>query len=110
MPTLDLLPQTENIFLVYKEGWHTPETHPENPSVERTWTKKEALVSFKNPKKDVIVYLEGDTCVKCFTLTPELTVSVGTNAGMRFPIEGPPPVPFPEAGSTLSKSRKIRSK
>jgi hypothetical protein len=87
--TLELLPQTENVFLVYKEGWHNPETHPENPSIERTWTKREALVSFKNPKKDVIVYLEGDTCVKCFTLTPELTVSVGTNAGLRFPIEGP---------------------
>jgi hypothetical protein len=87
--TLELLPQTENIFPVYKEGWHNPETHPENPSVERTWTKKEALMSFKNPKKDVIVYLEGDTCVKCFTKTPELTMSVGKGVGIRFPIEGP---------------------
>ena len=40
---MELLPQTENIFLVYKEGWHNPETHPENPSVERTWSKKDAL-------------------------------------------------------------------
>jgi hypothetical protein len=87
--TIELLPQTENVFLVYKEGWHNPETHPENPSVERTWTKKEALVSFKNPKKDVIVYLEGDTCVKCFPAVPELTVSVGNNVGLRFPIDGP---------------------
>jgi len=87
--TLELLPQTENIFPVYKEGWHNPETHPENPSVERTWTKKEALMSFKNPKQDVIVYLEGDTCVKCFTKTPELTMTVGKNVGLTFPIEGP---------------------
>ncbi len=87
--TLELLPQTENVFLVYKEGWHNPETQVENPSVERTWTKKEALVSFKNPKKDVIVYLQGDTCVKCFPETPVLTVSVGNNVGLRFPIEGP---------------------
>jgi hypothetical protein len=87
--TLELLPQTENVFLVYKEGWHNPETHPENPSVERNWTKKEALVSFKNPKKDVIVYLEGDTCVKCFPTTPELTVTIGNDVGLRFPIEGP---------------------
>jgi len=87
--TLELLPQTENIFLVYKEGWHNPETHPENPAVERTWTKKEALVSFKNPRKDVVVYLEADTCVKCFTGTPELTLSVGDNVGTRFAIDGP---------------------
>jgi hypothetical protein len=87
--TMELLPQTENIFPVFKEGWHNPETHPENPSVERTWTKKEALMSFKNPRKDVIVYLEGDTCVKCFTEQPELTMTVGNGVGVRFPIEGP---------------------
>ena len=87
--TMELLPQTENIFLVYKEGWHNPETHPENPGIERTWTKKDALVSFKNPRTDVVVYLEADTCVKCFTSTPELTVSVGRNVGLRIPIEEP---------------------
>jgi hypothetical protein len=86
---LEFLPQTENIFLVYKEGWHNPETHPENPSIERTWTKKEALVSFKNPKKDVVVYLEADTCVKCYPQTPRLTVTVGNNVGLSFPIEDP---------------------
>jgi hypothetical protein len=93
--TIELLPQTENIFPVYKEGWHNPETHPENPAVERFWTKKEALMSFKNPnfnrsdKTDVIVYLQADTCVKCFERTPELTVSVGNDVGLRFPIESP---------------------
>jgi len=87
--SIELLPQTENVFLVYKEGWHNPETHPDNPSVERTWTKKDALVSFKNPKKDVIVYLEGDTCVKCFTKVPEVTLTVGNNAGLRFAVDGP---------------------
>jgi hypothetical protein len=86
---MEFVPQTENIFLVYKEGWHNPETHPDNPSVERTWTKKEALVSFKNPHKDVIVYLEGDTCVKCFPRTPELTVTVGNGVGLRIPIDTP---------------------
>ncbi len=87
--TIELLPQTENIFPVYKEGWHNPEAHPDNPSVERTWTKKEALVSFKNPKSDVIVYVEGDTCVKCFKGAPELTVAVGEKAGLKIPIDGP---------------------
>jgi len=93
--TLELLPQTENIFTVFKEGWHNPEMQPENPSIERSWTKKEALVSFKNPnfnkdqKTDVIVYLQGDTCVKCFPRTPELTVTVGNNVGLRFSIESP---------------------
>jgi hypothetical protein len=86
---MELLPQTENIFLVYKEGWHNPETHPENPGIERTWTEKEALVSFKNPRKDVVVYLEADTCVTCFSEPPELTVSVGNNVGLQMTVEEP---------------------
>lgn len=84
---IELLPQTENIFLVYKDGWHNPESHPENPSIERTWTKQEALVSFKNPKKDVIVYLEADTCSKCFPQTPVLSMAVGGKVGFSMPIE-----------------------
>ena len=91
--TLELLPQEENICLVYKVGWHGPETQPGNPGVERTWTKKEALASFRNPRRSVIVYLEGDTCVECFAQPPELTLSIGNNVGLRFPIDGPQVLP-----------------
>jgi hypothetical protein len=84
---MELLPQTENIFPVYKEGWHNPESSAQNPSLERTWTKKDALMSFKNPKKDVIVYLEADTNSKAFPQPPVLTVAVGNKAGLVVPIE-----------------------
>ena len=84
---MEFLPQTENIFLVYKDGWHNPEAMPQNPGVERTWTKKEALVSFKNPKKDVVLYLEADTCTKCYAEPPVLTVSVNNKVGTKVPIE-----------------------
>jgi hypothetical protein len=86
--TMELQPQTENIFVVQKEGWHNPESHTENPSLLHQWTKKDAVVSFKNPKKDVIIYLEADTCVKCFEPeTPVLTLSVNDGFGVTFPIE-----------------------
>jgi hypothetical protein len=85
---MELLPQTENIFLVYKDGWHSPESSPQNPTLERTWTKKDALVSFKNPKKDVVVYLEADTSPKFFPQPPVLTVAVGPKVGLVLPIEG----------------------
>ena len=84
---MEVLPQTENIFLVYKEGWHNPESSPQNPSLERTWTKKDALVSFKNPKKDVVVYLEADTNYKAFDFPPVLTLSVNGRTGLTVPIE-----------------------
>jgi hypothetical protein len=84
---MEFLPQTENIFLVYKDGWHNPEAMPQNPGVERTWTKKEALVSFKNPRKDVVLYLEADTCTKCYPEPAVLTVSVNNKVGTKVPIE-----------------------
>jgi hypothetical protein len=84
---LELLPQTENIFLVYKEGWHSPEASAANPSLERTWTKKDALVSFKNPKKDIVIYLEADTNFKAFAQPPVLTLAVAGKAGVKIPIE-----------------------
>jgi len=84
---MELLPQTENIFLVYKDGWHSPESSPQNPTLERTWTKKDALVSFKNPKKDVVVYLESDTNYKAFDQPPVLTMAVAGKNGVTVPIE-----------------------
>ena len=83
---IELLPQTENIFLVYKEGWHTPEASPDNPGLERTWTKKEALVSFKNPRKDIIVYIEADTNTKLVNQPQALTMSIG-KTGLHRPVE-----------------------
>ena len=83
---MELLPQTENIFLVYKDGWHSPESSAQNPSLERTWTKKDALVAFKNPKKDILVYLEADTNAKAFETPPALTLAVGGKTGVVVPI------------------------
>ena len=84
---IELLPQTENIFLVYKEGWHNPESRTDNPGLEVTWTKKDALVSFKNPKKDVILYLEADTNTKAFDAPPVLTIAAAGKVGLVVPIE-----------------------
>lgn len=84
---LELLPQTENIFLLEKEGWHAPETSANARGEERTWTKKEALLQFKNPKKDVIFYLEADTNFKAFPQPPVLTIAVnGGTSGVQVPI------------------------
>jgi hypothetical protein len=58
----ELLPQTENIFLIYKDGWHPTEvvTDGGGERTEWQWTKKEATVAFRNPKRDVVLFLEAD--------------------------------------------------
>jgi hypothetical protein len=58
---LQLLPQTENVFMITKDGWHGPETPPNNAHVEWQWTKKkQATLVFKNPKKESLFYLDLD--------------------------------------------------
>lgn len=59
--TLDLLPQTENLPTLFKDGWHPAETAGTNATVEWQWTKKDATLAFKNPRKDAVFYLEVDS-------------------------------------------------
>jgi hypothetical protein len=58
---IQLQPQTENIFTVFKDGWHPAETAQNNANVEWQWTKREATLSFKNPKKDAVFFFEVDS-------------------------------------------------
>lgn len=74
---IQLLDQKENIFLVYKEGWHQLESSPENPSVEWQWTKQEAVCSFRNPKKDSVLYLQADTNVNAFDEPQQVAIMIG---------------------------------
>ena len=63
---LQLLPQTESVFTVFKDGWHNPETPADNALVEWRWTKKEATLGFKNPRKDSLLYLDLDNPSRTF--------------------------------------------
>jgi hypothetical protein len=58
--SLQLLPANENIFLVYKEGWHQTEVAADNAAVEWQWTKGAATLTFRNPKRDCTFYLHAD--------------------------------------------------
>jgi hypothetical protein len=70
-------PQSENIFLIYKDGWHPTETHPQDPTIEWQWTRKTATVSFRNPKKDSTLYLEYDARTDVFDPPQQVTVRIG---------------------------------
>jgi hypothetical protein len=74
---LNLLPQSENIFLIYKEGWHPSEVDPNNATSEWQWTKGTATISFRNPKRDATFYLDGDARPDLFTPPQQVTVKVG---------------------------------
>ncbi|HJY34486.1 MAG TPA: hypothetical protein VJ260_06515 [Vicinamibacterales bacterium] len=60
LASLQLLPHSENVFLLFKDGWHPQETAQGNSAVEWQWTKKTATLSFRNPKKPSVFYLHAD--------------------------------------------------
>ncbi len=57
---IQLQPQTENVFTMFKDGWHSAEMAEKTAQVEWQWTKKTATLAFKNPKKDCVFYLDLD--------------------------------------------------
>jgi hypothetical protein len=73
-----LQPQSENIFLIYKDGWHPAEVAAENAASEWQWTKKTATISFKNPRKDSTFYVEYDARADLFTPPQQVTLRIGT--------------------------------
>ena len=72
-----LLPQSENIFLIYKDGWHPAEVAADNPASEWQWTQKVATISFRNPKKDATFYLEYDARVDLFSPPQQVVIRIG---------------------------------
>ncbi|MGH8638714.1 MAG: hypothetical protein ACREUZ_16375, partial [Burkholderiales bacterium] len=69
-----VVPQSENIFLVDKSGWHPAEVAAANPASEWKWTQQRAVTSFRNPRKDCAFYLEYDARVDLFTPPQQVTL------------------------------------
>ncbi len=85
---LRLQPQTDNIFLAYLEGWHGPETAVDNPAVEWQWTKREAVLRFRNPRKNAAFYLHYDGQPAMFDSPQTVTVSLRDEVIDTFQVAG----------------------
>lgn len=74
----ELLPQTENIFVIFKDGWHPAEVVSDGAGrTEWQWTKKDATLAFRNPKRDVMLYLQADNPATGPNAAQQLTIAVG---------------------------------
>lgn len=78
--TLRLLPQSENIFVVLRSGFHPTEFAPENPAREWYWTQKELVTNFQNPKVDSTLYLEFDARPDLFDQPQVVNVYLGSQS------------------------------
>lgn len=95
--TLQMLPSSENLLIINKTGWNQDEYSSENPSNSWRWTQKLATLSFRNPRKDVTLYLDYDARADLFPGQPQ-TVTV---------YAGDQPVATFAADSTAQTLRRI---
>ena len=87
-----ILASSENIFLIYKEGWHPAEVDSKNPQLEWQWTKKTATLSFRNPKKDSTLYMEYDGRVDLFTPPQQVVLKIGDQVIGEFAADSKAPM------------------
>ncbi len=73
----ELLPQTENIFLIFKDGWHAVEAATGNAMVEWQWTKKEATLAFRNPRRDAVLFFQADNPATAATAAKAVEIRLG---------------------------------
>jgi hypothetical protein len=84
--TLQLLPQTENVFVIFKDGWHSPEVAADNSTVAWQWTKKTATLAFRNPKRDSVLYLHADNPGSAFAEPQRVDLELNGQPIDSFPL------------------------
>jgi hypothetical protein len=83
----ELLPQTENVFVIFKDGWHQSEVVADGPQrTEWQWTKKDATLAFRNPKRDVVLFLEADNPATSPNSADQLDVVIGDQTLATVPL------------------------
>ncbi len=82
----ELVPQTENIFLIFKDGWHAVESAADNSMVEWQWTKKEATLAFRNPRRDAVLYFQADNPAKGATAATRVELRLGDQVIATVPL------------------------
>ncbi len=69
--------ETDNLFVVFKDGWHAPEV-AEDGRNEWHWSTQAGTLSFRNPKRDVTVMLLADMPVAAFAEPQQVEVRLGS--------------------------------
>jgi hypothetical protein len=106
---VQILASSENIFLLYKDGWHPAENDVKNPQSEWKWAKKTATLSFKNPKKDSTLYLQYDARPDLFTPPQQVTLKIGDQQVGQFTADAKYPrlLTFPLTAAQLGASDTV---
>jgi hypothetical protein len=75
--TFNMTLQAENLFVIFKDGWHETEV-ADDGGLEWQWSKKEGTIAFRNPKRDAILLLQADQAVNALPQPQQVEVRLGT--------------------------------
>jgi hypothetical protein len=79
---LTLLPQSEGVSVIYKDGWNESEGSDTAGEGAWHWTKKDATLRVRNPKKDSVFYLKVGDPGGAFKEPQHVTVSIDGGASL----------------------------
>ena len=109
----ELLPQTENIFVIFKDGWHPAEIVTEGSGrSEWQWTKKDATIAFRNPRRDVTLVLQADNPASGPNAAQTVTVQIGDQVLQTIPLSATnaPVLKFPVTAAQLGTGDMVEMK
>jgi hypothetical protein len=109
----ELLPQTENIFVIFKDGWHPAEVVSEGAGrTEWQWTKKESTIAFRNPKRDVVLVLQVDNPAAGPNAAQQVMVNIGDQLLTTIPLSATaaPVLKFPVTAAQLGTGDMVEMK
>ena len=109
----ELLPQTENIFVIFKDGWHPAEVVSEGAGrTEWQWTKKESTIAFRNPKRDVVLVLQVDNPAAEANTASQVTVEIGDQVLTTIPLSAAqaPVLKYPITAAQLGTGDMVEMK
>ena len=78
--TFNLRLQSDNVFVVFRDGWHETETADQGSGVEWQWSRKDATLAFRNPKRDATLFLELDQPVDALGTPQRVEIRLGQAA------------------------------
>ncbi len=109
----ELLPQTENIFVIFKDGWHPAEVVTEGAGrTEWQWAKKDATIAFRNPKRDVTLVLQVDNPASGPNAAQQVTAQIGEQVITTIPLSptSSPVLKFPVTAAQLGTGDMVEMK
>jgi hypothetical protein len=84
--TFNLRLQTDNLFVVFRDGWHDTEVPDDGSGLEWQWSRGMATLSFRNPRRDVVVFLQVDQPVPVFPEPQRVEIRLGQGVIDSFPV------------------------